>query len=206
MTRAVAWRITGDRGKATRFAGRLGQMFAVVLVAWGLYRIVTGDNWGLWTIMLGWLIGSGARAAIVQSAFADQLEGITVADLMDAEPVTIPADLTAARAYEDFFLRYQGWEWFAVVEPDGRYVGLAHREPLRQVAEGGAGDHPVRELVVRAGEEAEVRADAPLEALLGSEPLRRLGALMAVDGEGRLRGVVTLEQVSRALQAHLAAS
>jgi hypothetical protein len=50
-----------------------------------------------------------------------------------------------------------------------------------------------------------VPADAPLESLLGSEPLRRLGALMAVDGDGRLRGVVTLEQVSRALQAHLAA-
>jgi hypothetical protein len=51
-----------------------------------------------------------------------------------------------------------------------------------------------------------VQADAPLEALLGSEPLRRLGALMAVDPEGRLRGVVTLDQVSRALQAHLATS
>ena len=34
--------------------------------------------------------------------------------------------------------------------------------------------------------------------------LRRFGALMAVDGDGRLRGVVTLEQVSRALQAHTA--
>ncbi len=42
-------------------------------------------------------------------------------------------------------------------------------------------------------------SDAPLEALLGSEPLRRLGALMAVDADGRLRGVVTLEQVSRRL-------
>jgi Zn-dependent protease len=205
MTRAAAWRITGDRGKATRFAARLGQGFAVLLVGYGLYRLSTGDAWGLWTIMLGWLIGSAARSALVQSAFTDQLEGITVADLMDAEPVTIPAALPAARAYEDFFLRYQGWEWFAVVEPDGRYVGLAHREPLRQVSEGGGDDRPVRELVVPAGGDGQVQADAPLEALLGSEPLRRLGALMAVDGEGRLRGVVTLEQVSRALQAHLAA-
>jgi Zn-dependent protease len=189
IARAAAWRITGDRGKATR-----------------LYRLVGGDAWGLWTIMLGWLLGSSARSAIVQSTFTDQLEGITVADLMDDEPVTIPADLSATQAYEDFFLRYQGWEWFAVVDADGRFIGLAHREPLRQVAEGGAGDRPVRELVVPTGDEGQVPADAPLEALLGSEPLRRLGALMAVDREGRLRGVVTLEQVSRALQTHLAAS
>jgi Zn-dependent protease len=206
IARSIAWKVTGDRGKATRFSARIGQGFAVLMIGYGIVTLLGGDAWGLWTIMLGWLLGSAARSAIVQSAFTDQLEGITVADLMDAEPVTIPADLPAARAYEDFFLRYQGWEWFAVVEPDRRYLGLAHREPLRQVYEGGAGDRPVRELVVPAGADGQVPADAPLEALLGSEPLRRLGALMAVDGEGRLRGVVTLEQVSRALQAHLAAS
>ena len=58
--------------------------------------------------------------------------------------------------------------------------------------------------VVADGEQ--VRTDTPLESLIGSEPLRRLGALMAVDADGRLRGVVTLEQVSRALQARLAPS
>src|SRR5215211_2394674 len=204
IARAAAWRLTGDRGKATRFSARLGQGFAVLLIGYGLYELLGGDPWGLWTVLLGWLLGSAERAASVQTDFSDRLEGITVADLMDAEPVTIPADLPASRAYEEFFLRYQGWEWFAVVGPDGHYVGLAHREPVRQVAEGGGGDRPVRELVVPAGDEGQVPADAPLEALLSSEPLRRLGALMAVDREGRLRGVVTLEQVSRALHAHLA--
>jgi Zn-dependent protease len=206
IARAAAWKVTGDRGKATRFSARIGQGFAVLLIGYGLYEVLGGDTWGLWWVMLGWLLGSAARSAIVQTAFTDQLEGITVADLMDAEPVTIPADLPASQAYEDFFLRYQGWEWFAVVEHDGRFLGLAHREPLRQVSEGGGGERPVRELVVPTGAEGQVQADAPLEALLGSEPLRRLGALMAVDREGRLRGVVTLEQVSRALQAHLATS
>jgi len=203
IARAAAWKFTGDRGKATRFSARLGQGFAVLLAGYGIYRVLDGDPWGLWWVMLGWLLGSAARTAVLQSAFADRLEGITVADLMDAEPVTIPAGLPADQAYEDYFLRYQGWEWFAVVEDDGRLTGIAHREPLRQVAE--AGDQrPVGELVVPAGDDGQVPADASLEALLASEPLRRLGALMAVDGDGRLRGVVTLEQVSRALRAHAA--
>ena len=203
IARATAWKLTGDRGKATRFSARLGQGFAVLLAGYGVFRVLDGDAWGLWWVMLGWLLGSAARTAVLQSAFADRLEGITVADLMDAEPVTIPAGLPAAQAYEDFFLRYQGWDWFAVVDDDGRLTGIAHREPLRQVAE--AGDQrPVGELVVPAADDGQVRADAPLEALLASEPLRRLGALMAVDGDGRLRGVVTLEQVSRALRAHAA--
>jgi hypothetical protein len=37
--------------------------------------------------------------------------------------------------------------------------------------------------------------------VLGSEGLRRIGALMAVDPNGVLRGVVTVDQVRRALQA-----
>jgi Zn-dependent protease/CBS domain-containing protein len=200
IARAIAWRLTGEKGKATRFAARMGQAFAILMVGYGLYRLADGDTWGLWYVMLGWLLGSSARTAILQSDFSDRLDGITVADLMDAEPVTIPAATPAERAYEDFFLRYQGWDWFAVVDADGRLAGVAHREPLRQVYE--AGDHrPVGELVVPSGEDGQVRSDTPLEVLLSSEPLRRFGALMAVDGDGRLRGVVTLDQVSRALQA-----
>ena len=45
-----------------------------------------------------------------------------------------------------------------------------------------------------------VRDDAPLESLLGNDALRRLGGLAAVDAEGRLRGVITADQVGRALR------
>ena len=40
----------------------------------------------------------------------------------------------------------------------------------------------------------------PLEALLSSDGLRRLGAMVAVDDEGILQGVVTLAQLQRALR------
>ena len=123
---------------------------------------------------------------------------------MDAEPVTIPAGLSVERAFEDYFLRYQGWEWFAVVEDDGRFAGLARRAAIEHAARMEDGAMPVREVIARGDREAQVPADAPLEVVLGSEPLRRLGALMAVDGDGRLRGVITFEQVTRALRTRLA--
>jgi len=122
---------------------------------------------------------------------------------MDSEPVTIPADAPAERAYDEYFLRYQGWPWFAVTESDGTFVGLAHRAAVEHAAL-----HEDRSALVRTlvGDSEQVRTDTPLESLIASEPLRRLGALMAVDADGRLRGVVTLDQVSRALQARLAPS
>jgi CBS domain-containing protein len=121
---------------------------------------------------------------------------------MDADPVTIPDWIDAAQAWDDFFLRYHGWPWFAVVAGDGRFVGLAHRDAVERAARARP-ETPMHE-VATPGDE--VRDDASLEVLLASEPLRRLGALMAVDADGRLRGVVTLDQVSQALRARLAAS
>jgi Zn-dependent protease len=199
IARAIAWRVTGQRDKGTRFAALMGQGFAILLMGYGAYLVIFESDFfgGLWSFFLGWMIGGAARTAVAQSAVTSKLEGITVADVMDAEPVTIPADLPAGRAYEEFFLRYQGWPWFAIVEADGRFAGLAQRDAV----ESAPPDLPVR-AVASMGDE--IGADDPIEALLGSEPLRRRGALMAVDADGTLRGVVTMEMVARVLQTRLA--
>jgi CBS domain-containing protein len=208
IARALAWKLTGDRHRATRFAARVGIAFGWSLVALAVLLVTVYGSAAafdaIWFGALGWLLASSARTTLAQTAFTEQLAGITVADVMDPEPVTIPAAVTAAAAYEDFFLRYQGWEWFAVVEEDGRYVGLAHRHAVEHAAHEEGGAMAVRDVATPGAAEALVRADAPLEALLGSEPLRRLGAVMAVDADGRLRGVVTFEQVTRALRTHFA--
>src|SRR3954447_11409791 len=203
ITRSIAWRLTGDRHKATRFSAYLGQGFAVLMMGYGVFVFLNDDDHtgGLWWIVLGWMLGGAARAAVAQSRFADRLDGVTAGDIMDSEPVTIPAALPLERAYDEFFLRYQGWAWFAVVEEDGRFAGLAHRSAVEHAALQEDGAQPVRSVV---SDFEQVRTDTPLESLIGNEPLRTLGALMAVDADGRLRGVVTVEQVSRALQARLA--
>ena len=209
IARAAAWKLTCDRNKATRFAATIGIGFGWLLILGGLALVVLVEGAvfdGIWFAALGWLLASAARGTLAQTRFTEQLAGITVADVMDSEPVTIAAATPVARAYEEFFLRYQGWEWFAVVEDDGRYAGLAHRRAVEHAALEEGGQMAIRDVAAPGAAEGQVPADAPLEALLASEPLRRLGALMAVDADGRLRGVVTFEQVTRALRTRLAPS
>jgi Zn-dependent protease len=202
IARAAVWKITGDRHRSTRTAAAVGRGFGGLLVLAGLLLLFNGATFdGIYLAFLGWLLGSQARNVAVQAAFTERLEGVTVADLMDAEPVTIPADASALRAYEDFFLRYQGSEWFPVVEVGDAYVGRAYLDPVRQVAESDP-ERPVRGLVV--AEDGAVRDDATLEGLLRSEPLRASGALVALDAEGRLRGIITAEDVAKALRSRLA--
>ncbi|MFL5820338.1 MAG: site-2 protease family protein [Solirubrobacteraceae bacterium] len=203
IARAAAWRITGDRARATRIAATLGQIFAYLLIVWGLLLVVVGRALvsGLWAMALGWLLLQAARGELMRSAFSERMGGITVADIMDRDPVTIPSSLPLPRALEEFFLRYR-WPWFPVVDPYGRFVGVVREERVR--AADAAGDAVGTVAEMTDGTDAgqwRVGQDASLESLLASEPLHRLGALMAVDGDGILRGVVTRDQVRRALQS-----
>jgi Zn-dependent protease len=204
IARALAWRLTGDRTKGTVFAARLGQVFGVLLIGWGVFQLGRDENVGsaLWWIVLGYLIASSARSAVVTTRVTDRLEGIRVEDIMDREPLSMPAATTVMEAEDRWFGGEGGWPWYAVVDEDGRFLGIAEHEAVEAAIGQGRPALQVRELLDdRAPAGQSIGTDQPLEAAIGAEPLRRLGAVMAVDAEGRLRGVLTRDQVQRALTA-----
>ena len=203
MTRAIVWRVTGEKQRGTRVAAKLGQGFALLLAGLGVFATLESHNifGGVWLIAIAFLLYQSARAALVQTALSARIEGVRVADIMDRQPVAIPSHTPVSQALDEFFLRY-GWSWFPVVDDFGRFVGIAQQERLSDASDRGEGWLTV-EAVLEPESDAgwRVREDRPITELLSSESLGRLGALMAVDGEGILRGVVTVEQLRRALQA-----
>jgi len=204
LMRAAVWAATGDRHRATRLAGRIGEYFAYLLIGFGIFIVARGSALlGIYTAIIGWFLSQGARAAIASTAFTERLDGITVADIMDSEPVTMPASTTTLRAQDEFFLRYR-WDWFPVVDDIGRFLGVVSEQRIDSEITAGRPALEVGQLVeVAEAERWRVASDRPLESLLGDEHLRANGALMAVDADGVLRGVVTIEQVRRALTARL---
>jgi Zn-dependent protease len=200
IARAAAWKISGDRLRATRQAAFLGQGFSYLLIGLGLADLFVGSaTSGLWMIVLGWFLGQAARGAVAQTAFAERVGGVRVADIMDSEPVAIPGTMPVAQAFEEYFLRYR-WPWFPVVDAQGKFIGVVRQESVDSADRAGEGQRPVGEVMEIDAGDWHVGADASLESVLASEPLRRIGAVMAVDRDGILRGVVTLDQVRRALQ------
>jgi Zn-dependent protease len=199
IARALIWWRTGDRNRATQATGRSGQAFALLVGLFGLWVFAhNGDVIGLLTMVLAFFLYQAATAAVVQGTLGRRIKHITVADIMDREPVTIPADATLLDAQEQFFLRYR-WPWFAVVDPARHFLGVVRQQRVDSEISAGRPALTVVDVLeenmpVRIGEEA------PLESLLGSEGLGRLGAMVAVDSDGVLRGVVTLTQVRDALR------
>jgi Zn-dependent protease len=200
IARAIAWWRTGNRTSATRFAATLGQAFAYLFIAGGLALVFFGDVFsGVWLALIGMVINGSARAANLQTAISQRIEGLRVGDVMDREPVAIPDQMSVERALDEYFLRYR-WPWFPVVDAAQRFRGLLERDRADEVPELSRPSARVADLIEIDEGSLHVSEDAPLDSLLGNQNLHRLGALIAVDDDGRLSGVVTAEQVGRALR------
>jgi Zn-dependent protease len=202
VARSIVWRLTGDKRRGTVAASRLGQGLALIMAALGLYWTASSASFGgLWLMALAYLMWRSCQGALMQSALAERIEGVRVADIMDTHPVAIPAQTPVTQAVDEFFVRYQQ-PWLPVIDDTGHLLGIARRE--RAQASIDSGETWLTTTAVLEPEEAlgwRVREDRPISELLASETLGKLGALMAVDAEGVLRGVVTVDQLRRAMAA-----
>jgi Zn-dependent protease len=209
IARAIAWKITGDRNRATRFAAVLGRLAGWGMVAFGGLILLGAIPWdvvaGIWLAFIGVFLAQAARSAQAQADFAGRIEHLRVADVMDAEPVAIPVELPLESAEQEYFLRY-GWPWFPVVDGAGRLVGVVSHEAVTSVGEQARMGRTISSVVARDDGDSGMRArvEDPLESLLGRESLGRLGAVLAVDSDGVLRGVVTVDRLRQALRGAVA--
>lgn len=198
IAQAIIWWRTKDRNRALSWTGRAGQVLALLLGASGVVLLAAMNSYGLFTLVLAFILYQGASGAVRHGSLGQRMQSVKVSDIMDTEPVTIYAETSLLDAQEDFFLRYR-WPWFAVVDRARHFLGVVRAERVDQEISAG---RPALTVVEVLEQDLPVLIDeeAPLESLLRSEGLRRLGAMVAVDGEGVLQGVVTLAQIRQALR------
>ncbi len=199
IVHALLWWRTDDRNRATRVVGRVGQGFGVLLGVAGLgVLLALRDFSGLVVAFMGMFVYQSATAAVLQGTVNQRIQRLRVADVMDTEPVTIPAETGLLDAQEHFFLRYR-WPWFAVVDPARHFLGVVRSERVDAEIAAGRPALPVSD-VLEENLPVRIEQDQPLESLLRSEGLGRLGAMVAVDDDGVLLGVVTVAQIRQALR------
>jgi Zn-dependent protease len=202
MARAIAWWRTGSRNTGTRFAATLGEWFGLFLILAGLgyFLVYRGDVLsGIWLGFIGFILRGAARSAIAQTELSTRIEGISVADVMDPDPVAIPEGASIEQALDEYFLRYRS-PWFPVVDGTQHVIGLVDRPTADNVPAVERTSASVRDVVARDSGSLTVKEDAPLESVLGNEALRRLGALIATDADGHISGMLTIDAIGRALR------
>ena len=200
VVRSIVWRVTGDKRRGTVVACRMGQALALLMGGLGLYWTAASSSFGgVWLMALAYLTWQSCKGALLQSALAERIEGVRVADIMDTDPVAIPAVTPVTEAVDAFFVRYQQ-PWLPVVDDTGHLLGIARQERAQASIDGGEAWLTTGAVLESEGAPTwRVQQDRPISELLASETLGKLGAIMAVDAEGVLRCIVTVDQVRRAL-------
>jgi hypothetical protein len=202
IARSIVWRITGDKVRGTRVAAKMGEGFALLLAGFAVWLLFAYRSFtGLWLVAISFLLWQSARGALAQTALNERIEGVTVGDVMDPQPIAIPSVTPIGQALDDYFLRY-GWDWFPVIDETGHLLGIARRDRLQTAVDGGENWLTVGAFIdAENGVGWQIDESRPITEVLSSESFGTLGAVMAVDREGVLRGVVTVDRVRRALQS-----
>lgn len=188
ILRALLWWRMGDFERATIAAARAGQVIALLLIGLGVgMALSTGRLSWLWEALIGWFLWTAAAQSIRVARLRDAVEGLFVYDLLTRRVPAVRADQDVRVALAQASGLDPGAQ-VAVIERDGRLVGVTTVEALVQAAQSAPGT-PVRDVAEPADEAQILAPDDTAE--LAVERLTSLGgAIPLVVEKGRLVGTV----------------
>ncbi len=199
VLRSWLWRRNGDKLRATRAAATAGRGFGWALIAVGLVVVTGGGGLGgLWFGLIGLflLFASGMEASSVEQRHL--LQGVLVRDVMTPDPICAPGDISVAQLLDRFVLHHHV-SAYPVLDTTGGVVGLATLNHLRGVPADRRPLTPVHAIAEPIETVPVASPDTPLAELLPRLATSTLGRALVFD-DGRLAGIVSLTDVSRALE------
>ncbi len=100
LLRSVLWGVTGRPLQATRWAARVGQAFAALLIVLGLIGFAGGggSGFGLWEVFIGFFLFRGATTSHRRAQLRERLARRTVRDVMGSVPPPLDPNLSLGDA------------------------------------------------------------------------------------------------------------
>jgi Zn-dependent protease/CBS domain-containing protein len=201
VLRSILWAVTGNLRRATHWASVLGQGFAWLLIAFGIFQFFAG-NWvsGIWLGLIGLFLNSAARSSYQQVLIRQALQGEPVRHFMNPQPIVVPSSLDLRQWVEDYVYRYHR-KAFPVVS-NGHLEGVITTQALMQIPRSEWDRHTVAEMMRHDVRALTVRPDA--DALVALAKMQRTGSSrLLVTEDDRLVGIISLKDLLRFLNLKL---
>jgi Zn-dependent protease/predicted transcriptional regulator len=196
--RGSIWKHSNNLIGATRTATRVSEALSLLMMLGGFVLIVFGDFIdGIWIIVLGWFIRSGAETSLKQTLVGQALTGVSVADIMTKDVLTVPPEITIQQLVSDYFLVHHHGGYPVVKE--GQVLGLVTLQCVRNVPKEKREYETVRQAMIPC--ERAVVVKPSMNALDAMQKMARnnVGRVLVVD-EGGLVGIATREDIVRTIQ------
>ncbi len=197
VLRAVRWARTGDKYRAMRDAGNAGRVLGWGIVGVGFVLLLNGWFGGVFWMLLGLFIALNARAEIMTSYVAEELQGVTVRDLTFFGIAQAGTDMDAdSMIWQRQRLGAAGA--VAVVGDDGELDGLVLEDQLWAVPSEHRSMVMLTQLMVPFHNLAKASLDEELATVLHRlDPLR---PVLTVWNDGKLLGIVHPKRLQERLE------
>lgn len=122
ILRSIIWRFKNDLVFATKMSVYSGSVFAFILIALGFVITFSTSLFGLWYVLIGWLLYQAGQTSYTQVALKNSLSGLTVSEVMSESVVVVPPYIVVEKLIDKFY-KYKV-SAFPVVEDDNSVRGL----------------------------------------------------------------------------------
>jgi Zn-dependent protease/CBS domain-containing protein len=199
VLRSALWARKDDYLAATRSAAAIGQAFGRLLIAFGVVLVLFGGSiGGLWLVFIGWFLLAAAEAERVAAETHKALSGITVGDVMVAEPVVVDRELPVDRFMEETFFPNRHVAYPVV--SDGRPVGLVSFRAALEPQDQGRVARRVGDVMTPRDRLPAMSSEMPLEAAVDALYRDELQRSLVLDDD-RLVGLLSITDAMRVLEA-----
>lgn len=198
ILRSIIWKMTGNFKKSTRIASFVGQAGGYLFILLGIVAFFTGNFFnGLWVAFIGWFLLSAAQTANSQVELQSTFRGVSVAQVMNTRPLTVPANISLQKLVEEYFLplglRSAPVTW-------GDYLaGLISLSDFARVARERWPYTPVGHVMRLLDQVTTATPAQPLLEVLHVMGTQDINQVPVVE-DGRLVGLVSREEIIRYLQ------
>jgi Zn-dependent protease len=196
--RGSIWKHSNNLIQATRTATRVSEGFSLLMMLGGFVLIIFGDFIdGIWIVVLGWFIKSGAETSLKQTLIGESLTGVSVADIMTKDVLTVPPELTLQQLVSEYFLvhRHGGYP----VVKNGQVLGLITLQSVRNVPKEKREYETVQQAMIPSERAVIVKPSVNALDAMQNMARNRVGRVLVVD-DGRLVGIATREDIVRTIQ------
>jgi Zn-dependent protease/CBS domain-containing protein len=195
---AIIWKVTGNLQRATRIASHVGQGFGILFILLGIIAFFTGSFFdGLWIAFIGWFLLSAAQAARTEVGVQSALQGVTVGQVMNPQPVVVPANISLQKLVDEYFLR-QGVRAAPVMQGDS-LSGFITLSDIARVEREHWSSTPVGHVMRQAEQTYVVTPEQALSDVLQEMVTRDINQAPVMQGD-RLVGLLSRESIVRYLQ------
>ncbi len=185
----VRWKKNYD--DATRVAAKVGVGISYGFMALGFFAIISGSFvGGIWILLIGWFLNSGAQAYLSQHEIVSSLSRVRLGDIMNTRVSAVPETANVNDLMQDYYGRFMKSS-FPVIDGGGRLLGMVELKKAMGISEN-----------ERTGTRA-TDIMAPLDRLVvlgphsrGDDALKEMmrkqsGKIFVCDDQGILLGIIS---------------